>query len=62
MAMSLLKNLWKGDEGQDLIEYSILISFVALSVVGLFMGAGKDVKGAWAAANNQLVKANSNAS
>jgi len=55
-------NLWKDERGQDLIEYSILISFVAIAVVGMFMGAGNDVKGVWAVSNNQLTQANSRAS
>ena len=52
----------RDEEGQDLIEYAIILSFVTLSVVGLIMGAGKDVKGAWAASNNQLAQANGGAS
>jgi Flp pilus assembly pilin Flp len=60
--MTLIRNLWKNEEGQDLIEYTILLSFVTLSVVGLFMGAGKDVKGVWAVSNNDLAQANSRAS
>ena len=60
--MNLLTNLWKDDEGQDLIEYTLLLSFVALSVVGLFMGAGKDVKGVWVVTNNELAQANTRAS
>jgi Flp pilus assembly pilin Flp len=54
--------LLSDEEGQDLIEYAIILSFVTLSVVGLFMGAGQDVKGVWAVSNNQLTKANVGAS
>jgi Flp pilus assembly pilin Flp len=57
-----IANFWYDEQGQDLIEYTILISFVALSVVGLFMGAGKDVKAVWATSNNQLAQANGGAS
>jgi len=28
----LLKRLWKEDEGQDLIEYGLLITLIALAV------------------------------
>ena len=52
----------KEEEGQDLIEYAIILSFVTISVVGLFMGAGQDVKGVWTVSNNQLTKANAGAS
>jgi len=60
--MNHLYNIWNQEEGQDLIEYTLLISFVALAVVGLFMGAGNDVKGVWASTNNQLASANTHAS
>ena len=60
--MTCFLNLWNEDQGQDLIEYSLLIAFVAIAVVGLFAGAGTSVKGVWATSNNQLVKANMQAS
>ena len=60
--MNYFQHFWRDERGQDLIEYSLLISFIAISVVGLFMGAGQDVKGVWATSNNQLTKANTTAS
>ena len=57
-----LTDLLIDEQGQDLIEYSLLISFVAIAVVGMFIGAGGDVKGVWTATNNQLAQANSRAS
>jgi pilus assembly protein Flp/PilA len=30
---NLLKRLWKEDEGQDLIEYALLIALIALAAV-----------------------------
>jgi Flp pilus assembly pilin Flp len=62
LKMNHLSNVWNQEEGQDLIEYSLLISFVALAVVGMFMGAGGDVKGVWASTNGQLSLANTHAS
>jgi Flp pilus assembly pilin Flp len=29
--MTLLRNLWNDDRGQDLIEYTLLLAFVALA-------------------------------
>ena len=60
--MIQIANFLKDDQGQDPIEYSILISFVSIAVVGMFMGAGNDVKHVWATSNNQLTKANGAAS
>ena len=45
------------DDGQDLIEYSLLIAVVALASVGLFTKAGQSVTGIWSTTNSQLVLA-----
>jgi Flp pilus assembly pilin Flp len=60
--MTFLWNFLKEEEGQDLIEYSLLMAFVALASATLFLGAGKSIKGIWTTTNSQLVAANSNAS
>jgi Flp pilus assembly pilin Flp len=60
--MTLLTSLWKDDQGQDLIEYTLLMAFVALASAALFIGAGGSVQGIWSTTNSQLVAANSSAS
>ena len=60
--MTLLRNFWKEEEGQDLIEYSLLMAFVALASAALFLGAGNSIKGIWSTTNSQLTAANSNGS
>jgi Flp pilus assembly pilin Flp len=59
-SVTFLRSFWKEDEGQDLIEYTLLMTFIALAATALFLGAGKNVKGVWANANTQLGTANSN--
>jgi Flp pilus assembly pilin Flp len=56
--MTFLRNLWKDEQGQDLIEYTLLMAFVALASAALFLGAGGSIKGIWMTTNNQLVAAN----
>jgi Flp pilus assembly pilin Flp len=56
--MHHLRNFWNDEEGQSVVEYAIILSFVSLSVVGLMIGPGTDVKKVWTVANNQLVQAN----
>jgi len=56
--MTFLRNLWNEDQGQDLIEYTLLMAFVALASAALFIGAGGSIKGIWGATNTQLVAAN----
>ena len=46
--------IWKDTRGQDLIEYTLLIAFVALASAALFIGAGKSVTTIWTITNNQL--------
>lgn len=60
--MTYFKNFWREEEGQDLIEYTLLMAFVALASAALFLGAGGSIKGIWSTTNSQLVAANSQAS
>ena len=60
--MNTLYNLWNDEQGQDLIEYTLLMAFVALASAALFLGAGGSIKGIWATTNNQLAQANGQAS
>jgi pilus assembly protein Flp/PilA len=40
--MNLMKRLWKEEEGQDLIEYALLVALIALAAtVGMNALAGK---------------------
>jgi Flp pilus assembly pilin Flp len=60
--MTFLRNLWNEEQGQDLIEYTLLMAFVALASAALFLGAGKSITGIWTVTNSQLTAANNNAS
>jgi Flp pilus assembly pilin Flp len=46
------------EEGQDMVEYTLLLAFVCLASAALFIGAGKQVSGIWGQANNLLSQAN----
>jgi Flp pilus assembly pilin Flp len=56
--MTFLRNFWNDEQGQDLIEYTLLMAFVALASAALFIGAGGSVKGIWSKAATQLASAN----
>jgi Flp pilus assembly pilin Flp len=60
--MNFIDQFWKNEQGQDLIEYTLLMAFVAIASAGLFLGAGGDVKGIWSVSNNELAQANGKAS
>lgn len=36
--MELFKNFWKEEEGQDLIEYALLLGFITLAVITVITG------------------------
>jgi len=59
---SLLHRFLKDDQGQDLIEYTLLLAFVCLASAALFISAGGSVGGIWSATNSQLAVANTSAS
>ncbi len=60
--MNSISQFWYDEQGQDLIEYTLLMAFVALASAALFLGAGGSLKGIWSVTNNQLAQANSKAS
>jgi Flp pilus assembly pilin Flp len=60
--MTILRNFWHDEQGQDLIEYTLLMAFVALASAALFIGAGGSIKGIWKTTNSQLTQANTLAS
>lgn len=58
------KEQWAGrfirdEAGQDLVEYSLLLAFIALAGAAAFIGMSSSVNGIWSAANNRLAAPNS---
>jgi len=60
--MTSIRHFLNDDQGQDLIEYTLLMAFVALASAALFLGAGGSIKGIWTTSNSQLDAANTSAS
>jgi Flp pilus assembly pilin Flp len=59
---TLFRNFIQDEQGQDLIEYTLLLAFVCLASAALFISAGGSVSGIWSATNSQLAVANTSAS
>ncbi len=59
---TLLNGFLSDEQGQDLIEYTLLMAFVALASAALFIGAGSSIKGILGGTNTQLTSANTSAS
>ena len=52
-----LYQLWKNEDGQDLIEYTLLLAFVTLTAAALMRGAGSSANTIWTAASTTLSNA-----
>ena len=53
-----LLTLWRDNEGQDLIEYTLLLAFMLFCTIAM-VGFGSDsIKGIVSTSNSQIVAAN----
>ena len=53
-----LYTFWREDDGQDLIEYSLLITFIAIATAAV-VGSGTNViRGIWTTSNSTIAQAN----
>jgi Flp pilus assembly pilin Flp len=53
---------WNGEEGQDMVEYSLLLAFIALAAVALLTGIKAQIAGLWNTINSTLASTNTAAS
>ena len=49
----------KDEEGQDLIEYTLLMAFIVLASMALLVGGRPGIEGIWSANTNRLAEASS---
>jgi Flp pilus assembly pilin Flp len=54
---NMFMNFVKDEQGQDLIEYTLLMAFIALASAAIFVNAGKSVSSIWGSASTQLSNA-----
>jgi Flp pilus assembly pilin Flp len=47
------------EHGQDLVEYSLLLAFIALAGAAAFLGMSSSANTIWSAANSRLAAPNS---
>jgi len=53
-AIRSIGGFWPDEDGQDLIEYTLLMAFVALSSAALFSSTGSSVSKVWSSSNSAL--------
>ena len=58
----MIRSFLRDESGQDLVEYTLLLAFVALASAALFIGAGGSINTIWTVANNHLNAAAKSAS
>jgi len=56
-----IRNFWRKIEAQDLVEYTLLLAFVALVGITILVGASGSIQGIWGSSNSTLVAANTTA-
>jgi Flp pilus assembly pilin Flp len=56
-----LHYFWREDDGQDLIEYSLLITFIAIACAALIGSGRSAVNSIWTSTNSHLGVANTQA-
>jgi Flp pilus assembly pilin Flp len=61
-ASQSLLSLWRQEDGQDLVEYTLLIAGVALAATGLMSGVRMEAKGILSTMNTVLSSATVSAS
>jgi Flp pilus assembly pilin Flp len=58
----MLARFLHDEQGQDLIEYTLLVAFVCLATAALFVNSGGSLSGIWISANSDLAAGNTSAS
>jgi Flp pilus assembly pilin Flp len=54
MNNSMLKAFWNEDDGQDMVEYSLLLAFIALAAVGLLTTIKNSITTIWTSISTTL--------
>ena len=50
----LIRKMWSDDEGQDLIEYALMLTLILLVSVAAIQGIGSKVSAIFTSVNNSL--------
>ena len=54
----LLRTLWREEDAQDVIEYTLLIFFIVIVTSGVLSIGGKSIMGIVSTSNSQIAAAN----
>ena len=62
MITSVIKAFWCEEDGQDLVEYALLMASISLAAVGLLGGMGNTIQALFTTLKNSLSTADTAAS
>ncbi|MBV9501425.1 MAG: Flp family type IVb pilin [Acidobacteriaceae bacterium] len=62
MNTSALYAFWQEEDGQDLVEYSLLLAFIALAAIAILSAASKNISTLWTDISDALQDATTAAS
>jgi len=51
---NLMIHFFRDEQGQDLIEYTLLMAFICLAAAALFIPTGRSITSIWSIANVSL--------
>lgn len=51
---NFLQELWRDESGQDLVEYALILGFIALGAVGSLTAASTKINAVWTAVDTKL--------
>jgi Flp pilus assembly pilin Flp len=57
-----LYRLWRDEDGQDIIEYTLLITFIAVATAAAVGSGQNSIRAIWSNGNSALAAANTSAS
>ena len=57
MITSTLKAFWQEEDGQDMVEYALLLAFVALAAVAVLSSVKTSISTVWSNINSTLTTA-----
>ena len=55
--MTFLKNFFNDEQAQDMVEYTLILAFVAMAVGALYVGMSDSVLDIWTKASGHLADA-----
>jgi Flp pilus assembly pilin Flp len=53
----VLQKLWSEEDGQDMVEYALLLSFIVVCAVGVMTGVRTQMSATWSTISSSLSSA-----